>query len=68
MKLEQARLTWWFRADNLTGSLPDNADVWIAGATFKHVVEAVPDRVTFEETSDVRTPANSLKYQPEKHW
>jgi len=40
-------------ADKAAGGLPDNADVWIAGATFKHVVEAVPGRVTFQETSDV---------------
>ena len=46
----QARLTWWFRADKSTGGLPDNAEVWIAGATFKHMIEAEPDRVP--------TPAN----------
>jgi hypothetical protein len=49
----QARVTWWFRADKSAGGLPDSAEVWIAGATFKRVIEAEPDRVTFEETSDV---------------
>jgi hypothetical protein len=56
----QGRITWLFAnggspngKSHPTGGLSDNADVWLAGATFRHVIDAHPERVSFGMNRDV---------------
>ena len=72
---DQGRITWLFAnadtpAGKTTGGLPNNCDVWIAGATLQHVVDPHPDRVRFDSEKDVGNlllftdPAATVRSEP----